>query len=100
MPFTLKKHKAIKDKKIQIFLVHYLNMEPKLAQRLVSKGRIFDENFLMSVATIGAIAIGELSEAVGVMLFYKIGEAMHRFSHTYNNLYVKFNLYPLKCIRH
>ena len=44
MPFTLKKHKAIKDKKIQIFLVHYLNIEPKLAQRLVSKGRIFDEN--------------------------------------------------------
>ena len=44
MPITLKKHKAIKDKKIQIFLVHYLNMEPKLAQRLVSKGRIFDEN--------------------------------------------------------
>ena len=44
MPFTLKKHKAIIGKKIQIFLVHYLNMEPKLAQRLVSKGRIFDEN--------------------------------------------------------
>ena len=44
MPFTLKKHEAIVGKKIQIFLVHYLNMEPKLAQRLVSKGRIFDEN--------------------------------------------------------
>ena len=44
MPFALKKHKALKDKKIQIFLVHYLNMEPKLAQRLVSKGRVFDEN--------------------------------------------------------
>lgn len=44
MPFTLKKHKAIKDKKIQIFLVHYLNIEPKIAQRLVSKGRVFDEN--------------------------------------------------------
>ena len=44
MPFTLKKYAAIKDKKIQIFLVHYLNMEPKTAQRLVSKGRIFDEN--------------------------------------------------------
>lgn len=44
MPFTLKKHKALKDKKIQIFLVHYLNIEPKLAQRLVSKGRVFDEN--------------------------------------------------------
>lgn len=44
MPFTLKKHKAIIGKKIQIFLVHYLEMEPKLAQRLVSKGRVFDEN--------------------------------------------------------
>lgn len=44
MPFTLKKHKAIVGKKVQIFLVHYLEMEPKLAQRLVSKGRIFDEN--------------------------------------------------------
>ena len=44
MPFTLKKHKAIVGKKIQIFLVHYLEMEPKLAQRLVSKGRVFDEN--------------------------------------------------------
>ncbi|RDY22578.1 cadmium-translocating P-type ATPase [Romboutsia maritimum] len=38
------------------------------------KGRVFDENFLMSIATIGALIIGELPEAVGVMLFYKIGE--------------------------
>jgi Zn2+/Cd2+-exporting ATPase len=38
------------------------------------KGRIFDENFLMTVATIGAIAIGRLPEAVGVMLFFRIGE--------------------------
>ncbi len=37
-------------------------------------GRVFDENFLMSLATIGAIAIGEYPEAVAVMLFYQVGE--------------------------
>lgn len=37
-------------------------------------GKIFDENFLMAVSTIGAIAIGEMSEAVFVMIFYQIGE--------------------------
>ena len=40
----------------------------------IVKGRVFDENFLMTIATIGALLIGELPEAVGVMLFYKIGE--------------------------
>ncbi len=44
------------------------------AIRNISKGRVFDENFLMALATVGALAIGELSEAVGVMLFYKVGE--------------------------
>jgi len=38
------------------------------------KGKVFDENFLMALATIGAFAIGETPEAVGVMLFYQIGE--------------------------
>ncbi len=38
------------------------------------KGRIFDENFLMSVATLGAFAIGEFPEAAGVMLFFRLGE--------------------------
>jgi len=38
------------------------------------KGQVFDENFLMSLATIGAFVIGEAPEAVGVMLFYQIGE--------------------------
>ncbi len=38
------------------------------------KGRVLDENFLMSIATIGAFAIGEFPEAVGVMLFFRIGE--------------------------
>lgn len=44
------------------------------AVRNIGKGRIFDENFLMSLATIGAWAIGASDEAVGVMLFYRIGE--------------------------
>ncbi|WP_042277762.1 heavy metal translocating P-type ATPase, partial [[Clostridium] dakarense] len=38
------------------------------------RGQMFDENFLMSIATVGALAIGELPEAVGVMLFYQLGE--------------------------
>ena len=44
------------------------------AIRNIKKGDIFDENFLMAIATIGAICIGEFSEAVAVMLFYQIGE--------------------------
>ena len=40
----------------------------------IGKGRVFDENFLMSLATVGAWAVGALDEAVGVMLFYRIGE--------------------------
>lgn len=39
----------------------------------IGSGQIFDENFLMSVATLGAVIIGEMPEAVGVMLFYRIG---------------------------
>jgi Cd2+/Zn2+-exporting ATPase len=45
------------------------------ALRNISKGQVFDENFLMSLASIGALAIGEYPEAVAVMLFYKAGEA-------------------------
>ena len=44
------------------------------ALRNISKGQVFDENFLMSIATIGAFAIGEYPEGVAVMLFYQIGE--------------------------
>ena len=44
------------------------------AVRNLTKGHVFDENFLMSVATIGAFLIGEAPEAVGVMLFYRVGE--------------------------
>ena len=45
-----------------------------LAMRNMVRGALFDENFLMSLATIGAIAINQLPEAVGVMLFYTVGE--------------------------
>lgn len=40
----------------------------------ITKGRIFDENFLMSISTVGAFIIGEYPEAVAVMLFYQVGE--------------------------
>ena len=42
----------------------------------IKRGKVFDENFLMSIATIGAIIIGEYPEAVGVMLFYMVGELL------------------------
>ncbi len=44
------------------------------AGRNILRGQVFDENFLMTIATLGAIAIKQLPEAVGVMLFFKIGE--------------------------
>ncbi|MDE7003721.1 MAG: cadmium-translocating P-type ATPase, partial [Oscillospiraceae bacterium] len=44
------------------------------AIRNIGHGQVFDENFLMCVATIGALVLGETSEAVGVMLFYQVGE--------------------------
>lgn len=44
------------------------------AAKNISHGQIFDENFLMAIATIGALALGEYDEAVAVMLFYQIGE--------------------------
>lgn len=44
------------------------------AGRNILRGQVFDENFLMTIATVGAIAIHKLPEAVGVMLFFKVGE--------------------------
>ena len=46
----------------------------------IFKGNIFDENFLMSIATIGALAIGEYLEAVAVMIFYQIGELFQEYA--------------------
>jgi len=60
-----------------IFLIAYVLVGYEVlytALRNISKGALFDENFLMSLGTIGAIAINQLPEAVGVMLFYTVGE--------------------------
>jgi Cd2+/Zn2+-exporting ATPase len=46
----------------------------------IIKGKVFDENFLMAVATIGAFVIGELPEAVAVMLFYQVGELFQSYA--------------------
>lgn len=52
----------------------------KKAFRNLLKGHVFDENFLMSVATLGAFGIGELEEAVAVMLFYQVGEFFQSYA--------------------
>ena len=60
-----------------IFIVAYLILGGKVlvaAFKNIQKGQVFDENFLMCIATIGAFCIREFPEAVGVMLFYRIGE--------------------------
>ncbi|MGB2925383.1 MAG: heavy metal translocating P-type ATPase [Limnothrix sp.] len=50
------------------------------AGRNILKGRFFDENFLMTIATLGAIAIHQLPEAVGVMLFFRVGELFQDYA--------------------
>ncbi|PMB09467.1 heavy metal translocating P-type ATPase [Fischerella thermalis CCMEE 5273] len=52
----------------------------KAAGRNVLRGQVFDENFLMTIATVGAIAIHQLPEAVAVMLFYRVGELFQEYS--------------------
>ena len=65
------------------FLVPYLASGwPVLARaaRNIVRGRVFDENFLMTVATVGAFAIGELPEAAAVMIFFQLGELLEGLS--------------------
>ena len=50
------------------------------AVRNIGHGQVFDENFLMCVATVGALVLGEHSEAVGVMLFYQVGELFQSYA--------------------
>lgn len=59
------------------FVIAYLILGGKIvlqAAKNLKKGHVFDENFLMSIATLAAFAIGDFAEAVGVMLFYRCGE--------------------------
>ena len=62
---------------IPVFLLAYILLGREIlttAWKNLTKGHIFDENFLMSIATLGALLIQEWPEAVGVMLFYRLGE--------------------------
>lgn len=66
-----------------VFLISYLLVGGEVvlqALKNIAKGQVFDENFLMSIATIGAFAIGEYPEGVAVMLFYQVGEAFQRMA--------------------
>lgn len=62
---------------LPVYVIAYLILGGPIlmeAGRNILHGQIFDENFLMSIATLGAFAIQEFPEAVGVMLFYRVGE--------------------------
>ena len=66
-----------------LFIISYLVVGfeiLKKAVRNIFRGKVFDENFLMAVATIGAFAIGEFPEAVAVMLFYQVGELFQSYA--------------------
>ena len=65
--------------KLAVFLVSYLVIGGDVllsAFKNILNGQVFDENFLMAIATVGAFAIGEYPEGVAVMLFYQLGELL------------------------
>ena len=69
--------------KLTVFIISYLIIGfeiLKKAVRNIFRGKVIDENFLMAIATIGAFAIGEYSEAVAVMLFYQVGELFQDYA--------------------
>ncbi|BCR35485.1 heavy metal translocating P-type ATPase [Mariniplasma anaerobium] len=69
--------------KIIIYITAYILIGGKVilkALKNIKKGRVFDENFLMMIATIGALIIGEFIEGIAVMLFYQIGEYFQELS--------------------
>ena len=68
---------------IGIYIISYLIVGLDVlieAIKNIFKGEVFDENFLMTIATIGAFAIGEYPEAVAVMLFYQVGEMFQSYA--------------------
>jgi Cd2+/Zn2+-exporting ATPase len=69
--------------RLALFLASYLLVGGEVlikAVRNSTKGEIFDENFLMGIATIGAFAIGEFPEGAAVMIFYRVGEAFQDYA--------------------
>ncbi|MCG4580557.1 heavy metal translocating P-type ATPase [Clostridium cochlearium] len=78
--FLIKDEESLKT---SLFIVSYILVGYEIiiiALKNILRGEIFDENFLMAVATIGAIAIKEYPEAVAVMVFYKIGEIFQDYA--------------------
>ena len=66
-----------------LFIISYLIVGYDIilkALRNITRGKVFDENFLMTIATIGAFFIGEFPEAVAVMLFYQVGELFQSYA--------------------
>lgn len=66
-----------------LFILSYIILGGRIvwaAVKNLTKGHVFDENFLMSVATLAAFAIGDFAEAVGVMLFYRVGEVFEHIA--------------------
>ena len=66
-----------------LFIISYLIVGLsilKKAVRNIFRGKVFDENFLMAVATLGAFGVGEFPEAVAVMLFYQVGELFQSYA--------------------
>lgn len=66
-----------------IYIISYAIIGLEIVWRAIKniiKGKVFDEHFLMTIATIGAFAIGEFPEAVAVMLFYQIGELFQSYA--------------------
>ena len=69
--------------KLALFIISYIIVGGDVVKRAVKnifKGQVFDENFLMSIATIGAFFIGEYPEGVAVMLFYQVGELFQSYA--------------------
>ena len=67
--------------KFVLFIIPYLTIGYETlikAWKGIRKGQPFDENFLMAVATVGAIALGDYREGVAVMIFYQIGELFEK----------------------
>ena len=68
---------------VALFIISYIIVGGDVVKRAVKnifKGQVFDENFLMSIATIGAFFIGEYPEGVAVMLFYQVGELFQSYA--------------------
>ena len=68
---------------LAIFLLAYLMAGGDVVKKAllnIRNGQVFDENFLMSIATIGAFFVGEYPEGVAVMLFYQIGELFQSYA--------------------